>query len=163
MVPTALMAPDADWQTTANVEPDERNTPNKLARQIITDLTTSKGQYTVIIIHSATCWQQDMPFYTNSNIPCSICTFMFDKSPSLKTSTCKYSVIVIAPPSGSSKFGINDFLFNVGYSYIPLICTTLNAYCLPFAVPTRVAVSPGARALSTLLAALFNTVLVCPV
>ncbi len=51
---------------------------------------------------------------------------MFDKSPGLKTSTCQYSVIVIAPPSGSSYFGTLKLLTTL---YIPL-----NAYCSPFAV-----------------------------
>ncbi len=49
---------------------------------------------------------------TNSNIPRSICTklHLFGKSPGLKTSTCQCSVIGIAPPAGSRKFGTyNDF------------------------------------------------------
>ncbi len=43
--------------------------------------------------------------YTNSNIPCSICTklHMFDKSIGLKTSTCQCLVIDIAPPGGYRK------------------------------------------------------------
>ncbi len=35
---------------------------------------------------------------------------MFDKSACLKTSTCQYSVIVVAPPAGNSKFGTCKWL-----------------------------------------------------
>ncbi len=68
---------------------------------------------------------------TNSNIPCSICTklHMFGKSPGLKTSTCQCSVIGIAPPAGSRKFGTYKWLW-----HIPPIFTILRAYCPPFAV-----------------------------
>ncbi len=66
-------------------------------------------------------------FTLNSKIPCSICTklHMFDQSPDLKTSTCQYFVIVIAPPAGSRKFGTYEWLW-----HISPIFTTLNAYLL---------------------------------
>ncbi len=117
-------------------------------------LKTSKGQYSVIIIA--------LPFGNrichvlyNSNILCSICTklHMFDKCAGLKTSTCQYPVIVIAPPAGSRKFGTYKWLW-----HIPPIFITLNAYCSLFAVFLKppLAVSPGARSRSSLLAALIR-------
>ncbi len=62
---------------------------------------------------------------------CPICPklHMFGKSPGLKTSTCQYSVIIIAPPVGSRKFGIYKWLW-----HIPPIFTTLKAYCPLFSV-----------------------------
>ncbi len=96
---------------------------------------------------------------TNSNIPCSICTklHMFGKSPGLKTSTCQCSVIRIAPPAGSRKFGTYKWLW-----HIPPIFTILRAYCPPFAVFLKPpsAVSPGARSLSSLLAALIIIIII---
>ncbi len=93
--------------------------------------------------------------YTNSNILCSICTklHMFDQSAFLKISTCQYPLIVIAPPAGSRKFGTYKWFW-----YIPSIFSSLNAYCSTFPVFLKppLAVSPGARSLSSLLAALIR-------
>ncbi len=115
-------------------------------------LKTSKGQYSVIIIAPPFGNRICHALY-NSNILCSICTklHMFDKCAGLKTSTCQYPVIVIAPPAGSRKFGTYKWLW-----HIPPIFITLNAYCSPFAVFLKppLAVSPGARSRSSLLAAL---------
>ncbi len=92
-------------------------------------------------------------FHTNLNMQCPICPklHMFDKCAGLNTSTCQYPVIVIAPPAGSRKFGTYKWLW-----HIPPIFITLNAYCSPFAVFLKppLAVSPGARSRSSLLAAL---------
>ena len=46
----------------------------------------------------------------NSNIHCPSCPKLhkFDKSPSLKTSTCQYSVKVIAPPTDNRKSALCD-------------------------------------------------------
>ncbi len=43
-------------------------------------------------------------------VHCSICRklHMYDKSPGLKTSTCQYSVIVIAPPTDNRKSALRD-------------------------------------------------------
>ncbi len=91
--------------------------------------------------------------YANSNILCSNCTklHMFDKCAGLNTSTCQYPVIVIAPPAGSRKFGRYKWLW-----HIPPVFITWNAYCSPFIdfLKPPLAVSPGARARSLLLAAL---------
>ncbi len=115
-------------------------------------LKTSKGQYSVIIIAPPFGNRICHALY-NSNILCSICTklHMFDKCAGLNTCTCQYPVIVIAPPAGSRKFGTYKWLW-----YIPPIFITLNAYCSPFAVFLKppLAVSPGARSRSSLLAAL---------
>ncbi len=93
--------------------------------------------------------------YANSNILCSICTklHMFDKCAGLNTSTCQYPVIVIAPPAGSRKFGRYKWLW-----HIPPVFITWNAYCSPFIdfLKPPLAVSPGARARSLLLAALIR-------
>ncbi len=94
-------------------------------------------------------------FHTNLNMQCPICPklHMFDKCAGLNTSTCQYPVIVIAPPAGSRKFGTYKWLW-----HIPPIFITLNAYCSPFAVFLKppLAVSPGARSRSSLLAALIT-------
>ncbi len=115
-------------------------------------LKTSKGQFSVIIIAPPFGNRIGHALY-NSNILCSICTklHMFDKCAGLNTSTCQYPVIVIAPPAGSRKFGTYKWLW-----HIPPIFITLNAYCSPFAVFLKppLAVSPGARSRSSLLAAL---------
>ncbi len=115
-------------------------------------LKTSKGQFSVIIIAPPFGNRICHALY-NSNILCSICTklHMFDKCAGLNTSTCQYPVIVIAPPTGSRKFGTYKWLW-----HIPPIFITLNAYCSPFAVFLKppLAVSPGARSRSSLLAAL---------
>ncbi len=117
-------------------------------------LKTSKGQYSVIIIAPPFGNRICHALY-NSNILCSICTklHMFDKCAGLKTSTCQYPVIVIAPPAGSRKFGTYKWLW-----HIPPVFITLNAYCSPFAVFLKplLAVSPGARSRSSLLAALIR-------
>ncbi len=68
-----------------------------------------------------------------------------------------YPVIVIAPPAGSRNLAhINDF------DIFPPIFITLNAYCSPFAVFLKppLAVSPGARSLSSLLAALIIIIII---
>ncbi len=46
---------------------------------------------------------------------------MFDKSPGLKTSTCQYSLIVIAPPNGNRKWHVlhSDALFLHGLPHPP--------------------------------------------
>ncbi len=118
-------------------------------------LKTSKGQYSVIIIAPPFGNRICHALY-NSNILCSICTklHMFDKCAGLKTSACQHPVIVRAPPAGSRKFGTYKWLW-----HIPPIFITLNAYCSPFAVFLKppLAVSPGARSRSSLLAALIVT------
>ncbi len=117
-------------------------------------MKTSKGQYSVIIIVPPVGKGYVM-LCTNSNIPRSICTklHMFGKSPGLKTSTCQCSVIGIAPPAGSRKFGTYKWLW-----HIPSIFSSLNAYCSTFPVFLKppLAVSPGARSRSSLLAALIR-------
>ncbi len=117
-------------------------------------LKTSKGQFSVIIIAPPFGNRICHALY-NSNILCSICTklHMFDKCAGLNTSTCQYPVIVIAPPAGSRKFGTYKWLW-----HIPPIFITLNAYCSTFAVFLKppLAVSPGARSRSSLLAALIR-------
>lgn len=64
-------------------------------------LSTSKGQYSVVII--APPVGNRILLCTNSNIRCSICfkLHIFYKSPGRKTSTCRYSVMVIGPTAGS--------------------------------------------------------------
>ncbi len=98
-------------------------------------------------------------FHTNLNMQCPICPklHMFDKCAGLNTSTCQYPVIVIAPPAGSRKFGTYKWLW-----HIPPIFITLNAYCSPFAVFLKppLAVSPGARSRSSLLAALIIIIII---
>ncbi len=115
-------------------------------------LKTSKGQYSVIIIAPPFGNRICHALY-NSIILCSICTklHMFDKCAGLNTSTCQYPVIVIAPPAGSRKFGRYKWLW-----HIPPVFLTWNAYCSPFIdfLKPPLAVSPGARARSLLLAAL---------
>ncbi len=121
-------------------------------------LKTSKGQFSVIIIAPPFGNRIGHALY-NSNILCSICTklHMFDKCAGLNTSTCQYPVIVIAPPAGSRKFGTYKWLW-----HIPPIFITLNAYCSPFAVFLKppLAVSPGARSRSSLLAALIIIIII---
>ncbi len=92
-------------------------------------MKTSKGQYSFIIIVPPV-GNRIRLLCTNSNIPCSICTklHMFGKSPGLKTSTCQCSVIRIAPPAGSRKFGTyNDFEYS---SYIYYFKSILPTVCL---------------------------------
>ncbi len=117
-------------------------------------LKTSKGQYSVIIIAPPFGNRICHALY-NSNILCSICTklHMFDKCAGLNTSTCQYPVIVIAPPAGSRKFGRYKWLW-----HIPPVFLTWNAYCSPFIdfLKPPLAVSPGASARSSLLAALIR-------
>ncbi len=100
--------------------------------------------------------------YTNSNILCSICTklHMLDKCAGLNTSTCQYPVIVIAPPAGSRKFGRYKWLW-----HIPPVFITWNAYCSLFIdfLKPDLAVSPGARARSLLLAALIYYYICFPI
>ncbi len=121
-------------------------------------LKTSKGQYSVIIIAPPFGNRICHALY-NSNILCSICTklHMFDKCAGLKTSACQHPVIVRAPPAGSRKFGTYKWLW-----HIPPIFITLNAYCSPFAVFLKppLAVSPGARSRSSLLAALIIIIII---
>ncbi len=63
--------------------------------------------------------------YTNSNIPCSICTklHMFDKSIDLKTSTCQCLVTDIAPPGGYRKLLV---LHQLKHAFP--ICTKLHIF-----------------------------------
>ncbi len=65
-------------------------------------LSTSKGQYSIIII-APPAGNRKYLFYTNLYRQCPFCTkfHMFGKSPGMKTSKGQYSVIIIVPPVGN--------------------------------------------------------------
>ncbi len=72
------------------------------------------------------------------------------KCAGLNTSTCQYPVIVIAPPAGSRKFGTYKWfwIFLLFFLLMHIAHRSLSFLKPPLAV------SPGARSLSSLLAAL---------
>ncbi len=76
---------------------------------------------------------------------------MFEKSASLKTSTCKCSVMDMAPPAGSRFVHIMTLTYSS-------IFTFLNVYCSPFPVFLKPPVGGelGVRSLPSLLAALIR-------